>query len=406
MKNNGRGNFALFYPKTAHAGNHPKKRFRQFCNGFLAFCNGIALRSSTVVFENEDAGGNLADGWLLGTDEIAIGENSVAEYCIAPYGRHPHMRGMQIVDAESANEMERGAEELWAAFKRKIGHGNPIPVYRSHPDSESFPDALDKTTYGTVEKVYAGNRGVMARIAWGNEFHRLPKHMLFSPRWRMNRQADGTFRPVELISVGLTHNPNIGGTDFANSTNSTQTKGNTMLKNILIALGFTEEQAAAAETNAEGAPTEESILERIGKLKEKPAEAENPAEAKPAEAAMENETLRKALSAERAARAKMVVDNCLAEGRMSQAETATAIEILSNAKDFDAAAKLFTSRAAVWKPSSKTENLGARNTEEAANEAAEAARADRITARAQEICANEKIPWRQAYARAESECKQ
>lgn len=282
----------------------------------------------------------------------------------------------------------------------------PIPVYRSHPDSESFPDALDKTTYGTVEKVYAGNRGVMARIAWGNEFHRLPKHMLFSPRWRMNRQADGTFRPVELISVGLTHNPNIGGTDFANSTNSTQTKGNTMLKNILIALGFTEEQAAAAETNAEGAPTEESILERIGKLKEKPAEAENPAEAKPAEAAMENETLRKALSAERAARAKMVVDNCLAEGRMSQAETATAIEILSNAKDFDAAAKLFTSRAAVWKPSSKTENLGARNTEEAANEAAEAARADRITARAQEICANEKIPWRQAYARAESECKQ
>ena len=121
---------------------------------------------------------------------------------------------------------------------------------------------------------------------------------------------------------------------------------------------------------------------------------------------MENETLRKALSAERAARAKMVVDNCVAEGRMSQAETATAIEILSNAKDFDAAATLFTSRAAVWKPSSKTADLGARNTEEAANEAAQAALADKITARAQEICANEKIPWRQAYARAESECKQ
>ena len=91
---------------------------------------------------------------------------------------------------------------------------------------------------------------------------------------------------------------------------------------------------------------------------------------------------------------------------MSQAETATAIEILSNAKDFDAAAKLFASRAAVWKSSSKTADLGARNTEEAANEAAQAALADKITARAQEICANEKIPWRQAYARAESECKQ
>lgn len=64
------------------------------------------------------------------------------------------MRGMQVVDADSANEMGRGAEGLWAAFKRKIGHGNPIPVYRSHPDSDCFPDALDKTTYGTVEKVY------------------------------------------------------------------------------------------------------------------------------------------------------------------------------------------------------------------------------------------------------------
>lgn len=406
MKNRLSKNLPVFGLSTPDGDNYPKKALRGFCNGVSAFCNGIVFRGSSVVFENEGAEGNLADGWVLGTDEIAIGENSVAEYCIAPYGRHPHMRGMQVVDADSANEMGRGAEGLWAAFKRKIGHGNPIPVYRSHPDSDCFPDALDKTTYGTVEKVYAGERGVMARIAWGNDFQHLPKHMLFSPRWRMNRQADGTFRPVELISVGLTHNPNIGGTDFANSTNSTQTKGNTMLKNILQALGFTEEQATAAETNAEGAPTEESVLERIGKLKEKPVEAEKPAEAKPAEAAMENETLRKALSAERAARAKMVVDNCVAEGRMSQAETATAIEILSNAKDFDAAATLFTSRAAVWKPSSKTADLGARNTEEAANEAAQAALADKITARAQEICANEKIPWRQAYARAESECKQ
>lgn len=395
MKNRPLKNLPVFGLSTPDGDNYPKKALRGFCNGVSAFCNGIVFRSPTAIFENESADGNLADGWVLGTDEIAIGENSVAEYCIAPYGRHPHMRGMQVVDADSANEMGRGAEGLWAAFKRKIGHGNPIPVYRSHPDSDCFPDALDKTTYGTVEKVYAGERGVMARIAWGNDFQHLPKHMLFSPRWRMNRQADGTFRPVELISVGLTHNPNIGGTDFANSTNSTQTKGNTMLKNILQALGFTEEQATAAETNAEGAPTEESVLERIGKLKEKPAEA-----------AMENETLRKALSAERAARAKMVVDNCVAEGRMSQAETATAIEILSNAKDFDAAAKLFASRAAVWKSSSKTADLGARNTEEAANEAAQAALADKITARAQEICANEKIPWRQAYARAESECKQ
>ena len=433
MKNRECGNLPDFGLQPPGRGNRPGNAFRRFCNGFLTFCNGIAKRNQnggianakfgvraepfnggaprtcngilkrrqTVVFENE-AAKEISDGEFVGTVEIAIGENSTAEYCIAPYGRHPHERGMQIVDSAAAGEMGRGVSALWKIFKEKFGCGNPVPVYRSHPDSENFVNALDKMTYGAVKKVYAGERGVMAQIDWCNDFRKLPKKMMFSPRWKMARQPDGNFRPIRLLSIGLTYTPNIGNTDFANE--KTNTKENPMLKSILKALGFTEEQAAAAETNAAGAPAEEEILKKIASLKAPAAPgAESPEGGKKPEEAAENESLRRAAAAERAARAKMVVDNCIAEGRMTKADEAAALEVLCNAKDFDSAAKLFASRSAVWANSSKTGNLAPRNAEEAAGEAAENARAAGILARADTIAANEKIPYRQAYAKAEAE---
>jgi hypothetical protein len=436
MENKSRKNLPDFRDECPKAGNYPKNSLRGFCNAFLTFCNGIAQRhriggiantkfgvraepfngsatrtcngiaqrNQTVVFENETAA-EIADGEFVGTLEIAIGENSTAEYCIAPYGKHPHERGLQIVDAAAANEMGRGVSTLWKVFKEKFGYGNPVPVYRSHPDSENFVNALDKMTYGTVKKIYAGERGVMAQIDWCNDFRKLPKKMMFSPRWKMARQPDGNFRPTELLSIGLTYTPNIDNTDFANE--KTNTKENPMLKNILKALGFTEEQAVAAETNAAGAPTEEEIVKKITSLKAPAApNSECPEDNKKPDDAAENENLRKVAAAERTARAKMVIDNCIAEGRMTKADEAAALEVLCNAKDFDSTAKLFTSRNAVWANSSKTGNLAPRNAEEAANEASENARAASILARADTIAANEKIPYRQAYAKAEAEYAQ
>lgn len=411
MKNNILKKSPVLGANRPDAGNYTKNAVRTFCNGILRFCNGIVKRNQTAVFENETAMPEIADGGVVGTVEIAIGENATSEYCIAPYGTHPHDKGMQIVDAAAAAAMGRGVSTLWETFKQRFGYGNPIPVYRSHPDSEQFVNALDKTTYGKVKKVYPGERGVMAQIDWCNDFDKLPKKMMFSPRWKMERQPNGNFRPSELLSIGLTFSPNIGGTDFANEqaeadapkNNKQQTKENPMLKSILKALGFSDEQAVAAETNAAGAPTEEEIVKKIASLKAPAAPNSECGDGNKKPEDAENENLRKVAAAERTARAKMVVDNCIAEGRMTKSEESAALEVLCNAKDFDATAKLFTARSAVWKSSSKTDGLAPRNAEEAANEAAENAKAASIAARAAEIAANEKIPYRQAYSRAESE---
>ncbi len=372
-----------------------QSKTKSFCNGLQSICNGIVKFNPIRIFENESTLENMEVDFA-NSQEILIGENSIAEYCIAPYGKHQHSKGLQIVDAESAKVMGEAIKTLLEKYRKEFGEtGNPLPVYRSHPDSDNFPNALDKAVYGEIKDVYAGENGVMAKIKWNADFSQLPKKLLFSPRWRMDKHPDG-YRPRQLISIGLTNSPNIAGTDFANERK--QKGNNIMLEKILKALGFTAEQAQAAKDNAEGSPTEEEILNKISELGKPSAPVK---EEKVDDLA--NETLRNDLKVERQARAKLVIDNCIAEGRMSKSEETTALEVLCNATDFDATAKLFTSRQAVWKNVSKTEGLGSRNAEVAANEQAEAIRADKIQARAEQIMANEQTSYRDAYARAEKE---
>lgn len=118
---------------------------------------------------------------------------------LCPFGEWPHTKGMQVVDEESARKMKRAA--AWSAA---VG----IPIYVGHPDDEG----IKAEAVGRVKRICPTADGIAIVAAYpqktyekiiGGEFKAM------SPRWRMQKLDDGRYRPVKLLSVGLTNNPNI-----------------------------------------------------------------------------------------------------------------------------------------------------------------------------------------------------
>lgn len=120
---------------------------------------------------------------------------------LAPYGTWPHPKGDQIVDGESAKKMGKRARSLFSA---------EIPIYVGHPD-ETSKDCRDMRV-GRIAGIMEGNDGIFVSAVYDEQTYakiiggELPN---MSPRWEMERMEDGKYRPVRLISVGLTSNPNI-----------------------------------------------------------------------------------------------------------------------------------------------------------------------------------------------------
>jgi len=121
---------------------------------------------------------------------------------LCPYGKWQHPRGMQTVDEESARRL-----------RRSMTFSNPfrqIPIYIGHPDDS--PRKSAPTPVGKITKILQTHDGI-AVVANYDESTRekiLDKKIsAMSPRWQMEKLDDGTFRPVRLLSVGLTNNPNI-----------------------------------------------------------------------------------------------------------------------------------------------------------------------------------------------------
>ena len=116
---------------------------------------------------------------------------------LAPFGEHEHFKGIQLVDEIAADKMIAKVRRF---FARKI------PVYIGHPDEHGE----NAEPLGFVCNLYKAKCGIVAAIEYNNRF--LASNEVFSglsPRWRMEPLRDGRFRPVQLISVGLTNKPNI-----------------------------------------------------------------------------------------------------------------------------------------------------------------------------------------------------
>ena len=124
---------------------------------------------------------------------------------LSPYGNWEHKNGMQKVDKEAALKMRN-------SFMRGVDRIFGVPIYMGHPDEGK--NAHTAKPVGRVESVSVTREGVAISARYSEEaYKKLTKGKVkwLSPRWRMEKLADGSFRPVKLISVGMTNNPNIPG---------------------------------------------------------------------------------------------------------------------------------------------------------------------------------------------------
>jgi phage I-like protein len=138
---------------------------------------------------------------------------------LVAYGEYAHRFGMQVVTKESATKMAKSFHSLTNRFARKF---KGVPVYIGHPDDVHFRGQIghsDTRAYGWVQDVDARDDGFWVKIKWSRAGEELiaNEHFKFlSPRWEMQEFASGRFSPKNLLSIGLTNNPNISTETFIN----------------------------------------------------------------------------------------------------------------------------------------------------------------------------------------------
>ena len=124
-----------------------------------------------------------------------------------------------------------------------------------------------------------------------------------------------------------------------------------MDKEILILLGYTDEESQKIIDKAEDAPTD--VLERIKKALSDKATLEN--ELGEVKTALANSQT--ALKASHEARAKLVVANAVRDGKIAEFQRESAVAILANAEDFEAEEKKIAEAPAAVKTTPKTDGI-------------------------------------------------
>lgn len=231
-------------------------------------------------------------------------------------------------DGTCRQRLDRAHGEAIAnELNARVAAGDPgIPVYQGHPDvPELAAKYPDKGALGWVTRIELANEGGRDGLALTVEWDRDPGRGFrwFSPYWIANGR-DGMSKTLvvgEIASIGLVNNPNIPDFRLANERDLNQTpaeqaptKEHTMdIEAIKKALGLppeaTEEQVMAA-IEAGAKAVEELATERTK------AEA---AEAEKGQAENERDEAKAELANERAAHRALLLDQAIAEGRISVA---------------------------------------------------------------------------------------
>lgn len=121
---------------------------------------------------------------------------------LCPFGEWNHPKGMQLVDEKSARRMK-----LAAMFSF-----SDIPVYVGHPEERN----IKSKSVGRIKKICRTKGGIVVVVEYSRKAYDdvlTGKLRAMSPRWEMEKLCDGKYRPVKLLSVGLTNNPNIPESD-------------------------------------------------------------------------------------------------------------------------------------------------------------------------------------------------
>lgn len=330
---------AFFGLKSQKANKLSKQTEKTFCNGVLSICNGIAIDRPTEKH---------------------------GKYLIAPYGDFYIGDIAQRVDKITAANLQHNLNSVWSRI-RSI-YGNACPVYYEHPDEEdalNYPLATDKTPYGKVRSLENCSDGIYANIEWLDGFESLPKHLQISPRWNFDVIGEKAVRQTRLISLGLTKHPNIKQTSFVNSKKETQTKEIIMDKEILLLLGYSEEQAQKIINKAADAPTD--VLERIKVALAKKAEIANSLDAAKKDGEEKDKQLETtkvalansltALKASQTHRASLIVANAVRNGKILEAQRDSAVKILANSENFEEEAQKLDEQKPQIKTEAKTNGI-------------------------------------------------
>lgn len=312
-------------------------QLKQFCNGEKSFCNG------TVISNSQKENRNLNVLTFLSIENTILSNSSdkKGRYKISPFGEFKNFddennEWIQKVDIDSGNALKNNLSNAISNIKRIIGFGTAVPIHYGHPDEESFSNGIlhqDKTVYGEVISIELEKDGIFANVNWKDEFSRLPNGLQISPRWRFEKIEDKICRPVQLISLGLTNSPNIKGTSFVNST-----KNKNMNKEMLIILGFTEDEAQKYLDGGADAITEKDIIDKLKTLAGNKTVADDSIASLSSD--LENEK-KKCLAnhqkfiAERKARSEMILENCINSGKLTESEKSDKLNTLCNAINFE-----------------------------------------------------------------------
>lgn len=273
---------------------------------------------------------------------------------ITPLGNFPHARGLQRVDKVAIEKMANAFNSTLAKLARRFGG---VPFYVGHPDVRGLGNEYtDKKAYGWINALESREDGLYGQVKWnaaGTELVANAHYKFFSPYWDAEEigQEGGkrVFRPVKLMSVGLTNEPNIPVLPLTNE------KENQMDKAVLIAL------LQLANT-----ATEEEVTNRIKELQTAAGKVTGLVNEKTTvSTSLENEKTahsgtKTALENERKARITVMLDNAQLKGQITPAERAGWQSKLET--NFDGEAAALAGLAPKMKTAAASAGAGSRNT--------------------------------------------
>lgn len=288
-------------------------------------------------------------------NELTLGDGEKEKrYLYCRYGTYPQtVPGIgviqQVVDREAADQIAanfRQAAGLEVLFKG-------VPHYEGHPDDPSWlaqNPGHKAIAVGRIKQVEAGEDGIYVTSVFNSMGVPLlsgsaPAYDGHSPRWRLSAIPGKPkfYRPVMLISDGLTNNPNIPGSRLAlnerkpgdpspdeNPDDGGQTENQNenmkLTPEALKALGF------APDANPSEADISAAIVRLLGEKQSADA-AKASAETAATTANTKVTELTTQLTAVRGKLSETVAANAVKEGRITEADKPRWITALNT--DFD-----------------------------------------------------------------------
>jgi phage I-like protein len=174
---------------------------------------------------------------------------------ISPYGKFPHAKGYQKIDAGSADTIVKSFNSFLAKLGRRFAG---VPLYIGHPDVPEWQHIhSDKRAYGWLTELFAHADGLYGKVKWskaGQEILENAHFKFLSPYWEASKigQENGqsVYQPNRLISVGLTNEPNLPVLPLAN--NADESTG-------LDTLTVVGESTALFRTTVTSGPTNKTL---------------------------------------------------------------------------------------------------------------------------------------------------